>query len=303
MQRSGVVSALTEGVPVPASPVGGTSVGTASMSSSLTTVASASERASHRWQPHPSLLMERAEDDDDGEGLIRPAPKLLTPDRIKNYARMRLLQARSNWRSTAFAVAAVALLALTAKRGSEGRGLVYDPQTGGPTEDGVSVGGGDRAFDPDSFPRRSGAVDRFSAAALTLPGMSHGLEPQQLRTGGTALSRHLEFLVDVDEPRMEGDVPLFFHIPRSGGSTIKDILGMCLNLVAASDVGARNHRGIVPNLGKVSLIAALALAVAVVQALGRPLSLSSRHSRGDRPRQKISPTLCLPSCPDRVWRF
>lgn len=40
-----------------------------------------------------------------------------------------------------------------------------------------------------------------------------------------------------------GEIPFFWHVARAGGSTVKDIMGACLDLVQASDVGARygNH--------------------------------------------------------------
>jgi hypothetical protein len=34
--------------------------------------------------------------------------------------------------------------------------------------------------------------------------------------------------------------PYFFHVPRSGGQTIKDVVSLCLNKVQASEVGIRN---------------------------------------------------------------
>lgn len=57
------------------------------------------------------------------------------------------------------------------------------------------------------------------------------------------LSKSLQFLANITTSfNTTSDVPLFFHIPRSGGSTIKDILGMCMGKVEATDVGVRNHR-------------------------------------------------------------
>lgn len=38
-------------------------------------------------------------------------------------------------------------------------------------------------------------------------------------------------LVEISEPVLQGtDIPFFFHVPRSGGSTIKDILSECMKL-------------------------------------------------------------------------
>ncbi|KAL3781538.1 hypothetical protein HJC23_000023 [Cyclotella cryptica] len=50
-------------------------------------------------------------------------------------------------------------------------------------------------------------------------------------------------IADVDEPRRDDDVTYFFHIPRTAGASVKDILGSCAGLTTASDVGARDgHR-------------------------------------------------------------
>ncbi len=46
------------------------------------------------------------------------------------------------------------------------------------------------------------------------------------------------FLQDVSAPRMQkGEVPFFWHILKSGGTTTKDAIGMCLHLVEASESG------------------------------------------------------------------
>ena len=39
------------------------------------------------------------------------------------------------------------------------------------------------------------------------------------------------------------DIPVFLHVPRSGGLTVLEILGNCANLVLASDVGVRDGHG------------------------------------------------------------
>jgi hypothetical protein len=51
----------------------------------------------------------------------------------------------------------------------------------------------------------------------------------------------LRHFSDVSDPyRADTDTAFFFHVPRSGGSTVKTILGKCLRLVQASEVGARD---------------------------------------------------------------
>lgn len=56
------------------------------------------------------------------------------------------------------------------------------------------------------------------------------------------LSKSLQYLEDLETSLRNTDVPFYFHVPRSGGSTVKDILGSCIGIVQASDVGARNGR-------------------------------------------------------------
>jgi len=55
---------------------------------------------------------------------------------------------------------------------------------------------------------------------------------------GFALPAALKNLRQIHDPMQQGDMPFFFHIPRSGGSTVKDIMGTCLGLVIASEAGA-----------------------------------------------------------------
>ena len=48
--------------------------------------------------------------------------------------------------------------------------------------------------------------------------------------------------------QQQSDVPFFVHFPRSGGSTLLEIMSYCIGLVLASDVGARDGHGSDPNL-------------------------------------------------------
>ena len=42
---------------------------------------------------------------------------------------------------------------------------------------------------------------------------------------------------DTSEPFHKSDVPTFWHVPKSGGSTIKDVAGSCHRLITASNIG------------------------------------------------------------------
>jgi hypothetical protein len=54
---------------------------------------------------------------------------------------------------------------------------------------------------------------------------------------GIRLPISLQHLRDSKDPLQLGDVPFFFHIPRSGGSMVNDIMGKCIGLVIASKAG------------------------------------------------------------------
>jgi len=51
------------------------------------------------------------------------------------------------------------------------------------------------------------------------------------------LPDELNHYARVTEPLQEGDIPVLFHIPRSGGSTLKEITSDCFSLVQASEIG------------------------------------------------------------------
>jgi len=50
----------------------------------------------------------------------------------------------------------------------------------------------------------------------------------------------LRHFADVKDPPRPSDTAFFFHVPRAGGSTMKDIIGKCLKLVQSSEVGVRD---------------------------------------------------------------
>jgi len=41
----------------------------------------------------------------------------------------------------------------------------------------------------------------------------------------------------------EADIPFFWHVPRAGGSTVKAIVGTCLDLVQACEIGVTEGHG------------------------------------------------------------
>ena len=49
-------------------------------------------------------------------------------------------------------------------------------------------------------------------------------------------------LVDIDQfPVLRGqDLPFYWHIPRTGGTMMNEVLGSCIGLQLAADAGGRN---------------------------------------------------------------
>jgi hypothetical protein len=107
---------------------------------------------------------------------------------------------------------------------------------------------------------------RFTSSARINPASSHDYNDvrkqskmfnvsdyESIPTGGSrAPSRPVtppeiyDNLVDLDtewyvkKPKMGLEVPLFWHLPRSGGSTVKEVLAKCLGITMASETGARD---------------------------------------------------------------
>jgi len=60
-------------------------------------------------------------------------------------------------------------------------------------------------------------------------------------------------LSDVGKPISHSDVPFFWHILKSGGTTVKDAAGMCLGKVEASESGVLDGHGNDQSLQKVQI--------------------------------------------------
>ena len=60
-------------------------------------------------------------------------------------------------------------------------------------------------------------------------------------------------LVDVNQPQTSSDIPFFWHILKSGGTTTKDAAGMCLGKVEASESGVLDGHGSDKVLKKVNI--------------------------------------------------
>ena len=66
-----------------------------------------------------------------------------------------------------------------------------------------------------------------------------------LVNGVTQLPAKFESLASVDDLLFQRgiDVPFFWHVPRSAGGTMNDVLGSCLHLTLAADAGASDGHG------------------------------------------------------------
>jgi len=63
-------------------------------------------------------------------------------------------------------------------------------------------------------------------------------EPEpEIQDDGDDKMRQLANFKDAWEPWDKSDRPVFFHIPKSGGSTIKDVMGTCHRFIMASEAG------------------------------------------------------------------
>ena len=81
-------------------------------------------------------------------------------------------------------------------------------------------------------------------------GYSEGLNAENQGNDAEAIQTIANFdLVDLSnfketsEEWESSDVPIFLHIPKAGGSTIKDILGMCHRFVMADEMGIKDGHG------------------------------------------------------------
>jgi hypothetical protein len=69
-------------------------------------------------------------------------------------------------------------------------------------------------------------------------------EPQEeVIESGKEFLQPYRYFADLTTSPRESDSNFFFHIPRSGGQTIKDIIGKCLKKTLASEVGVRDGHG------------------------------------------------------------
>jgi len=78
---------------------------------------------------------------------------------------------------------------------------------------------------------------------------------QRLLKWGMTLPEVIEHnLADINEPFAENETLLFFHIPKSGGTTVKQYYGVYMHLETASQNGIQVNKGITRKLRKTSLI-------------------------------------------------
>lgn len=89
-----------------------------------------------------------------------------------------------------------------------------------------------------SFERKSAVTSDILSKAYE----SAGFATTAMLLSDIGRSPSLMNLADVSNfPINSTGVPFFFHVPRSGGSTVKDILGGCYGFTQASDLGGRKQ--------------------------------------------------------------
>jgi len=81
-----------------------------------------------------------------------------------------------------------------------------------------------------------------AVADTTEPKERRPVEPEIIPPGKEFLLP-LQYFAEVTTPLRPEDVNFFFHIPRSAGQTIKEIVGKCLGKTLASEVGVRDGHG------------------------------------------------------------
>lgn len=108
----------------------------------------------------------------------------------------------------------------------------------------------DKVYGKSKGDTKMGSVQGANAAMLNAEINSYG----SLATDGDSIPPPIEktyddahqFLVplhhfaDVRDTPRPTDTAFFFHVPRAGGSTIKDMMGKCMGLIQASEVGVRD---------------------------------------------------------------
>jgi len=70
---------------------------------------------------------------------------------------------------------------------------------------------------------------------------------------GKEFLQPIRYFASLTTPRRPGDANFFFHIPRSGGQTVKEIVGRCLGKTLASEVGVRDGHGQDPTLQTIEI--------------------------------------------------
>lgn len=81
-------------------------------------------------------------------------------------------------------------------------------------------------------------LQRIKESELDVPRLA--TKPSRMRQHNPSLiiPQNIDkFYQDIALPRTAGDVPVFWHILKSGGTTMKDIFGACMGKVESSEAG------------------------------------------------------------------
>lgn len=89
--------------------------------------------------------------------------------------------------------------------------------------------------DPKSVSLKENETQQQNKNLVSVDESSH--DAAEPRKGTDEEATALNGYKDSWEPLLESDTPVFWHIPKAGGSTFKDIMGACHRFVLASEAG------------------------------------------------------------------
>jgi len=97
----------------------------------------------------------------------------------------------------------------------------------------------------------SGTTETEGKDAATTPAPDEPID--EIIPEGKEFLQPIRYFASLSTPQRPNDANFFFHIPRSGGQTIKEIVGRCLGKTLASEVGVRDGHGQDPTLQTVEI--------------------------------------------------
>jgi len=87
--------------------------------------------------------------------------------------------------------------------------------------------------------------DQAEIAGVAQPGQPNNFASDSNFRDAVQLPSNFQSLANVDDKLFQRgiDIPFYWHVPRSGGGTMNDLLGSCLHLTLAADAGGGGKDG------------------------------------------------------------